>query len=245
MAELKAANRELEAFSYTISHDLRAPLRTISGMAGILREDFGAAMADGGLAYLERIDAASQRLGRMVDDLLGFSRISRVQLHPGRVDMRSLVHEVMAQLPPETLLRAEIVVGELPEVRGDLALLRQVWTNLVGNALKFSRGVPGARVEISGRHAGGYCEYRVRDNGVGFDPAHSSKLFGVFERLHRAEDYEGTGVGLAIVHRIVTRHGGTVGVTAAPGRGAEFRFLLPAGELDRCGASGGALRAVA
>lgn len=180
----------------------------------------------------------------MVDDLLQFSRTGRVQLQADRVDMRGIVDEVLSQMPADALHRCEVVVDALPGVHGDVALLRQVWANLIGNALKFSRDAPGPRIEISGRIVDGHCEYRVRDNGVGFDSAHAAKLFGVFERLHRAEDYEGTGVGLAIVHRIVTRHGGSVCAVGSPGKGAEIRFVLPRGDGDPSAAGSSALRAV-
>ena len=226
-AALQAANRELESFAYSVSHDLRAPLRAIAGFAHILREDYGAALAGEPARFLARIEDNALRMGELLDALLELSRSSRAALAPEPLDMRALVRSVLAELPGAE--RAEIALGELPGARADSRLVRQVWVNLIGNALKFSRGADSPRVEIGGAPAAaGFVEYWVRDNGVGFDPNYAGKLFGVFQRLHPEAEFEGTGAGLAIARRIVERHGGKITAESAPGAGATFRFTLPA-----------------
>jgi PAS domain S-box-containing protein len=227
-AELQAAVKELEAFSYSVSHDLRAPLRALDGFSQALIEDHGRTLPDEGQRYLRIIRETAQKMGRLIDDLLNFARLSRQSLTRRPVDHDKLVHHAWDSLAAQREGRAiQFCVGALPPGDGDPALLRQVWINLLANAVKYSRRREQAVIEVgSAAGADGVVEYFVRDNGAGFDMRYAHKLFGVFERLHRAEEFEGTGVGLAIVHRIVTRHGGAVRAEGAPDRGATFRFTL-------------------
>jgi PAS domain S-box-containing protein len=226
-AQLEAANKELEAFSYSVSHDLRAPLRAVDGFSQAVIEDFGPQLPEGGRRYLQTIREGSQRMAALIDDLLAFSRLGRQPLNKRPVDTRQLVHECLEELKPQQAdRRVEIKVGELPSCSGDRALLKQVLLNLLSNALKYSRQREPAVIEIGYRREKSGDTYFVCDNGTGFDMRYASKLFGVFQRLHRAEDYEGTGVGLAIVQRIVHRHGGRVWAEAALDRGATFYFTL-------------------
>jgi PAS domain S-box-containing protein len=224
-AALAAANRELEGFSYSVSHDLRAPLRHIEGYARMLQEDAAGALAPEWQRYLDSISGSARRMGALIDDLLAFSRLGRSALQNQRVDMESLARDVLRELAPE---RATVSIANLPAVSGDAGLLRQVWTNLISNAIKYSapRGEQ-ARIEVDGALERDLASFEVRDNGVGFDMRYRAKLFGVFQRLHSQDQFEGTGVGLAIVDRIVRRHGGRVDASAEPGRGAVFRFELP------------------
>ena len=226
-AQLEAANQELEAFSYSISHDLRAPLRAVNGFAGIVLEDYGPLLPEDGRLQLERIRKAGERMGELIDDLLDFSRFNRQPLHRQTVDHLKLVQEVLAELQPQCEGRPlELRIGKLPACEGDPALLKQVWINLLSNAIKYSRGRNPATVEVGCDGKDGRNIYFVRDNGAGFDMQYAHKLFGVFQRLHRADEFEGTGVGLAIVQRIIHRHDGQVWVEAEEGRGATFYFTL-------------------
>ena len=228
-AELEAANKELEAFSYSVSHDLRAPLRAVDGFSRMLVEDYGARLDEEGRRLVGVVRENTQRMGRLIDDLLAFSRAGRAELRRQRLDMKSLVDAVCRDLGVGGEAgRVELVVGALPDARGDGALLRQVWENLLSNAVKFSGRSEGPRIEVSGRADGPQVVYEVRDNGVGFDMQYASKLFGVFQRLHGVREFPGTGVGLALVQRIVARHGGRVWAHAAVGEGASFCFTLPA-----------------
>ena len=223
-AQLKAANHELEAFSYSISHDLRAPLRHIDGYARMLHEDAGDQLDADMRRYLDSISDAARQMGALIDDLLAFSRLGRKPVERAEVNMHALV----ARIVDEVGGGDRVSLGSLPTAQGDPVLLKQVWVNLLSNALKYSapRG-DAARIQVSGESDGTVSRYRVRDNGVGFDMRYADKLFGVFQRLHSQEEFEGTGVGLAIVQRIVTRHGGTIGAAAEPGQGATFTFELP------------------
>jgi len=230
VGELQAANRELESFSYSISHDLRAPLRSLDGFSRILLEEYASELSETPQRYLRVVRESAQEMGRLVDDLLAFSRLGRQPLKKQSVDLAILVHQVVESLSSEWEgRRVEITVGDLPVWQGDLALLRQVFVNLIGNALKFSRQRDPAIIEI-GRSVKdeqpGKVVCFVRDNGAGFDMQYADKLFGVFQRLHRAEDYEGTGVGLAIVERIINRHGGRVWAEAEIEKGATFYIAL-------------------
>jgi len=225
--QLAAANRELEAFAYSVSHDLRAPLRAIDGFARIVDRDHGAALPEKARQHFGRIREAAQRMGALIEGLLAFSRLGRQSLNVQTVEMGSVVQAALADLAGEREGRSlELAVGELGRCRADATLLRQVFVNLVGNALKYTRGREPARIEIGSTLQEGRRAWHVADNGVGFDMAHAGRLFGVFQRLHREEDYEGTGVGLALVRRIVERHGGRVQAEASPGAGATFRFTL-------------------
>ncbi|MHB8911854.1 MAG: PAS domain-containing sensor histidine kinase, partial [Lysobacter sp.] len=226
--QLQQTNRELEAFSYTISHDLRAPLRHIDGYARMLHEDAGDQLDAEMRRYLDTISDSARQMGALIDDLLAFSRLGRKPVERTDVDMDALVSRVVHELGAGGAGDGRVSVGQLPAANADPVLLKQVWVNLLSNALKYSapRG-DDARIEISGEHGDGIVRYRICDNGAGFDMRYADKLFGVFQRLHSQDEFEGTGVGLAIVQRIVIRHGGTIGAQAEPGRGATFTFELP------------------
>lgn len=228
--ELEAANQELASFSYSVSHDLRAPLRAIDGYALMLEEDCAAQLDDEGRRYLSVIRSNSQRMGALIDDLLAFSRLGRQAMTIADVDMDDLVAEVIEELRQSSSEpMAEIEVEALPKSFADRALLRQVWINLISNALKYSQGREQPVVRISGRREAAENIYSIRDNGVGFDMAYYDKLFGVFQRLHRNDQFPGTGLGLAIVQRVVSRHGGRVWAASEPNQGADFWFSLPHG----------------
>jgi signal transduction histidine kinase len=219
---------ELESFSYSVSHDLRAPLRAIHGFARILTEDHGRELSPEGQRLLGVIDQNTRRMGQLIDDLLAFSRLGRKELETRQVDMKEIARSVAEEVRRAEAERPlEITVAELPRAQGDRSLLRQVVSNLVQNAAKFTRGRDGARIEVGYQPNGDHTVYYVRDNGAGFDERYSDKLFGVFQRLHRAEEFEGNGVGLAIVKRIVQRHGGRVWAEGKPNAGATFYFTLP------------------
>ena len=222
--ETQAANRELESFSYSVSHDLRAPLRAVDGFARIIEEDYGERLDDEGRRLLGVVRASSRHMGQLIDDLLDFSRLGRLAIDKRRVDMAALAREVAGELPSSG---ARIEIAALPPAHADRALLRQVWSNLLGNALKYSGKRPDARVEVGGREEAAETVYWVRDNGVGFDMRYAQKLFGVFQRLHGMDEFPGTGVGLAIVQRVVSRHGGRVWAEGRVGEGACFHFSLP------------------
>jgi signal transduction histidine kinase len=230
-AELAAVNRELDAFSYSVSHDLRAPLRAIDGYSRMIEEDYGDRLDEEGRRLLAVVRGSSQKMGMLIDDLLGFSRVGRGELARAHVDMAALVREVRQELGEAT--PAEVELAVMPDVFGDRALLKQVWANLVHNALKYSGKRERPRVEIGGRSDGTETIYWVRDNGVGFDMKYYDKLFGVFQRLHGAEEFPGTGIGLAIVQRVVTRHGGRVWGEGKTGEGAAFYFALPVAGAER------------
>ena len=235
-AELEATNKELEAFAYSVSHDLRAPLRHISGYAGILRADSQDALDEDGRQCLDTISESAREMGVLIDDLLQFSRIGRAEMKVGDVDVAAVLEEALAPIRQEAQGRAiEWSLAPLPHAFGDPALLRQVWSNLLENAVKYTRDRDPARIEVgvvgdeaaSARGASPEQVFFVRDNGVGFDMQYAHKLFGVFQRLHNSAEFEGTGIGLANVQRIVTRHGGRVWAEAAVDEGATFFFALP------------------
>ena len=226
-AELEEANKEMEAFSYSVSHDLRAPLRAVDGYSRAVLEDYGPALPAEGHRYLETIRRGAQRMGELIDALLALSRLSRSPLTHRAVDVGSLVDDALKDLSSQREGREiEVLKGELPWCWGDPALLKQVWVNLLSNAFKYTGRREGAVVEIGCAMEAGESVYFVRDNGTGFDMAYAHKLFKVFQRLHRAEEYEGTGVGLAIVQRVIHRHGGRVWAEAEVDRGAAFYFTL-------------------
>lgn len=226
-AQLSAANEELEAFTYTVSHDLRSPVRAMDGFARAVIEDWSKLLPPEGRRDLDTIRGEAQRMGRLIDDLLAFSRLSRAPARPDPVDMADLVAACREELAPETSGR-EIVwqVAALPGAQGDRALLRQVWHNLLANAVKYTRPRRPAHITIGAGTSAEGTVYWVADDGVGFDMRYAAMLFGVFQRLHRADEFEGTGVGLAIVRRIVHRHGGRVWAEAEAGKGAKFCFTL-------------------
>jgi signal transduction histidine kinase len=227
-AELRELVSELEAFNYSVSHDLRSPLGAVVNFASILGEDYRDALDAQGRDYLGRITSSAESALDMIRGLLTFSRLGREELKRSSVDVRDLVSEVVAELTAgQEQTKARIDVGPLPPAHADAAMLRVVFSNLVSNALKFSRNGSSPRVQIGASEANGQVVYHVKDNGVGFDPQLAHKLFSVFERLHPKEEFGGSGVGLATAARIVRRHGGRIWADGAPGEGASFYFVLP------------------
>ena len=228
---LQLANKELEAFSYSVSHDLRAPLRAINGFASILKEEYAGLLDEEGRRYLETIRRSSSRMGQMITDLLDFARMSRREIAMARLDMTALTRKAFEEVRNSAPAQRAIALhlGDLPPARGDPAMIRQVLVNLLSNAVKFTAQKDEAVIEVGGAVAEKENTYWVKDNGVGFDMQYVDKLFGVFQRLHDANDYEGTGIGLAIVRRIVLRHGGRVWAEAKANEGASLYFTLPSG----------------
>jgi PAS domain S-box-containing protein len=230
-AQLEATNKELEAFSYSVSHDLRAPLRAITGFTNILVEDYAPTLDAEGKRISGVIIHEAQRMGQLIDDLLAFSRLSRKEITQSTIDMQALMQSVLNELTtPESCARIDLQVGELPSALGDRALIRQVWVNLLSNALKFSSKKERAVIEVASKQDENETIYFVRDNGAGFDMQYAGNLFGVFQRLHSEREFVGTGVGLAIVQRIIARHGGRVWADSQVGKGAVFYFTLPGKE---------------
>lgn len=225
-AQLQAANHELEAFSYSVSHDLRAPLRVIAGYAALLMEEYGDRIDDEGRRMLGAVGARTQYMEQLIDDILKFSRAGTAEFSSTDIDMGKLVREVLDDVLPADS-KAHVAVGALPAARGDRAMLRQVFVNLLSNAIKFSRSSAAPTIAVSGSIEGDEAVYHVTDNGVGFDNEYADRLFGVFQRLHDASIFEGTGIGLAIVKRIVVRHGGRVWAEGKTGEGATIGFALP------------------
>ena len=226
--DLEAANHELEAFTYSVAHDLRSPLRAIDGFAELFVEDYGQDLPPEASEYLDLVQRNARQMGQLIDDLLSFSRLGRQPLKAERVDVAALTRKVLSSLLPDhdEAPRVETAIGELPPCQADPALLRQVLTNLLSNALKFSRVREAPHIEVGAIQQADETLYYVRDNGVGFDMAYADKLFGVFERLHLVDEYEGTGVGLAVAKRIIDRHGGRIWAEAALDEGATFYFTL-------------------
>jgi PAS domain S-box-containing protein len=226
--ELEIVNQELESFAYSVSHDLRAPLRHASGFAELLRRHAAAGLDEKGRGYVEKIVHATHRMGRLIDDLLALSRTGRAPLRKQVIDLGELVGEARREAAAEADGREVVwVTPPLPAVYADPALLRLVLANLLSNALKYTRGRAPARVEVTAAEEGGEVVVCVRDNGVGFDMQFADKLFGVFQRLHSPDAFEGTGIGLANVRQIVRRHGGRTWARGVPEQGAEFFFSLP------------------
>lgn len=224
---LRTTNKELEAFSYSVSHDLRAPLRAVDGFVRILLEDYGDRLDDEGKRVCAVISDSAHDMGRLIDDLLAFSRIGRAAMKMQSVDMEELARIIfLEQTSPEDRLRIELRVHPLPHAMGDPALIRHVWTNLLGNAVKFSSKEKKAVIELNAETRGDEIVYSIRDNGAGFNMQYADKLFGVFQRLHTKEEYEGTGIGLSIVQRIINRHGGRIWAEGQPDEGAIFYFTL-------------------
>jgi len=226
-AQLEEANQELESFTYSVAHDLRAPLRHIAGFSGILVEEFSASLNPEAQRYLQRIQEGTRKMGQLVDELLSLARVGRQEPNLQPVGLNSLVKEVVSTLEPELAGRqVQWKIADLPFVECDATLLKQVFQNLISNALKYSRPRPLAVIEIGQAQTNGHTAIFVRDNGVGFSMKYADKLFGVFQRLHRPEDFEGTGVGLATVQRIIKKHQGRVWAEAQLDKGATFYFTL-------------------
>ncbi|HLA85945.1 MAG TPA: ATP-binding protein [Thermoguttaceae bacterium] len=225
---LGTVNKELEAFSYSVSHDLRAPLRAIAGFADAILEDYAPRLDDEGQKYFHLIRENAEKMGRLVDDLLTFSRLGRQELNEETIPMETLARSVFDDLAVETHGREiEFTVGPVPPARGDRAMIQQVLVNLLSNAVKFTSTKQKARVEFGYRTDEDGGAYYVKDNGVGFDMRYVGKLFGVFQRLHSVAEFEGTGIGLALVYRIIARHGGRAWAQGQLGKGATFCFTLP------------------
>ena len=226
--QLEALNTELEAFSYSVSHDLRAPLRGIIGFSSILEEDYGNILDDEGKRITAVIKSNTIKMGQLIDDLLAFSRMGRQDILKTNIDTRRMVNEVIETLAKDKVKDIEWIIHSLPKVNGDMNTIRQVWINLISNAMKYSGNKERQRIEIGFSDQGRQFVFYVKDNGVGFDEKYKDKLFKVFQRLHSAEDFEGTGVGLALVEKIISKHGGKVWAEGKEGEGACFYFSLPA-----------------
>jgi signal transduction histidine kinase len=226
-SQLEEANRELESFGYSVSHDLRAPLRHIDGYIELLRQD-SPVLDDSQKHYMKVITESAHQMGLLIDNLLAFSRMGRVDLHQGWTDTEAMVREVSNGFSMETKGREiEWKIGALPKVCVDPVLFRQVWTNLLSNAVKYSSRRPRSEITITGRELASEFIFSVQDNGSGFDMRHVDKLFGIFQRLHQADEFEGTGIGLANVRRIIARHGGRTWAEGKVNVGATFYFTLP------------------
>jgi two-component system sensor kinase len=226
--QLSDANKELESFSYSVSHDLRAPLRAIDGFSQMLVEDYGNKLDEDGQHQLDVIQSSARDMGHLIDDLLAFSRLGRKEIKTSEIDMGILVEEVFEQIQVgETDRTARLNIDSLPPSKGDRSLIREVYVNLLTNAIKFAKSGETPVIEISGTVNGDENFYSVKDNGVGFDMKYADKLFQVFQRLHSAEEYEGTGIGLALIQRIIHRHGGRVWAEGKVDEGATFYFSLP------------------
>jgi PAS domain S-box-containing protein len=225
--QLETANKELEAFTYTVSHDLRAPLRTIDGFSKILLEKYAAGLEPEALRYLNLVTDNTCQMSRLIEDLLQLSRTGKQSMNVQTVAPEDLVSQALADIEAEKVGRqVEIDIGSLPQCQADPALLKQVYLNLLSNALKFTRLRDVTRIQVGAQQVNGQCVYFVKDNGVGFDMKYADKLFSVFQRLHSVDDYEGSGIGLAIVQRIIQRHGGRVWAEAQLDKGAAFYFTL-------------------
>ncbi len=227
-AQLEAANRELEAFAYSVAHDLRAPLRSIDGFASILLEDYGDALGDEGNRLLNIIKSCGMTMDRLTQDILDLTKVGKAELNLIRVDMRALAQESVALCAaPAELADFEISIAALPDALADRAMMQRVWENLLSNAVKYSKPSPVHRIEVRGIAQDGTSEYSVQDHGTGFDQRYEGKLFTIFQRLHDPEKFNGTGVGLSIVKTIVEKHGGRVWAEGRVGFGAKFSFSIP------------------
>lgn len=227
-ARVKERTEDLEFFAYSVSHDLRAPLRAINGFAKILKEDYKETLDENGKHLLSTIAGNAQRMDRLIEDLLKLSRLGKAELKKTPTNMQTLVADVIDDLQfTHKIPPVEFVMNSLPAAECDTGLMKQVWTNLLSNAAKYSAKNPNPKIEVGFTHKEGTDVYYVKDNGVGFDMQHADKLFGVFQRLHSADEFEGTGVGLVIVQRVIKRHGGRVFAESESGKGASFYFALP------------------
>jgi signal transduction histidine kinase len=224
--QLEQLNQELEAFSYSVSHDLRAPLRIIGNYATMLEADYGSVLEESGNSMLTKIIRSANKMNVLIDDLLEFSRLDQKEIHKTRIDMNALVRSVVDDLQKAGSSSAEISIRALDAIEGDYNLIYQVVINLVSNAIKYSRKQEHPRIDISSRSENGRVIFSIRDNGVGFDMRYADKLFGVFQRLHSSNEFEGTGVGLALSKRIIQKHAGEIWAEARPHQGAVFSFSL-------------------
>lgn len=226
--ELETSNRELEAFSYSVSHDLRAPLRAVGGFSKMILDDFGSQLPPESQRLLNVVVSNVAQMRAMIDDLLRLSRLGRCALSMERIDLTSLVRDVLQDIGrSQDISKVEVQIAELPPCNGDPSLLKQVFVNLLSNAIKFSRNKEKPIVQVGSLRQKGETVYFIRDNGAGFDMQFADKLFGVFQRLHNEDQFEGTGVGLSIVQRIIHRHGGRIWAESVPDQGATFYFTLP------------------
>ncbi len=226
--ELKRTNSELEAFTYSVSHDLRAPLRAIIGFTAILEEDYSSKLDDEARRITSVIRNNTLKMGHLIDDLLTFSRLGRQDIVKTNIDSGAMIREIIGDLAPENGERhIQWVIQPLPPVKADINTIRQVWVNLISNAIKYSGNKPHSHIEIGSFHREGQTSFFIKDDGVGFNEKYKDKLFKVFQRLHNAEEFEGTGVGLALVEKIISKHGGKVWAEGQEGRGASFYFSLP------------------
>jgi signal transduction histidine kinase len=226
-AQLEIVNKELEAFSYSVSHDLRAPLRAVNGFATLIGERYSELFDKDGKRLLNIIQENANKMGVLIDDLLSFSRLGRKEIHRSMIDMTALATNALHELNISRQFKAEVKIGDLHHVLADTTLMKQVWVNLLSNSIKYSANKKMPVVTVSSEEKNGELIYSVADNGVGFNMRYAYKLFGVFQRLHDADDFEGTGVGLALVHRIITKQGGRIWAEAKVGKGATFYFSLP------------------
>lgn len=226
--QLQEANKELEAFSYSVSHDLRAPLRAIDGFTRILTEDHESALDDDGRRLCGIIRENTRKMGKLIDDLLTFSRLNRYEMQASQIDMKTMANSIYHEVANEEMReRIDFFIDDIKPAMGDPTMIRQLWTNLISNAVKFSSKKEKAIIKVSGNQQNGFYEYNISDNGVGFDMKYVDKIFGVFQRLHSSREFDGTGVGLAIVQRIVYRHRGKVRAEGVVDHGATVYFSLP------------------
>jgi signal transduction histidine kinase len=227
LLQLEEVNKELESFSYSVSHDLRAPVRALVGFSKMLEESYNDTLDDEGKRMVGVIHRNAIKMGSLIDDLLEFSKMGRQEVRKSAINVADMVKEVISDITDQTEYHANVTINELLPTYADRALLTQVWINLISNAFKYSAKKENPAVEIGSHRDDRYIVYYVKDNGAGFSMEYAEKLFGVFQRLHKASEFEGTGVGLAIVHRIITRHGGRVWAEAKVNEGATFFFTLP------------------
>ena len=226
IVQLEDSNQELESFSYSVSHDLRAPLRAINTYVGIVEEDFSSQLEEEGLKMLRNIQLNATRMASLIDDLLAFSKLGRKEMEMKEVNFNELVDEVLLEMTNAGKSKADIKINTLENVPADYSLLRQVWVNLLSNAIKYSSKKEHPQIEVGSMVSDNEVVYFVKDNGAGFNEAHMHKLFGVFQRLHTTNEFEGTGIGLAIAHRIVSKHGGRIWAESKINEGATFYFSL-------------------
>ncbi len=223
-----AMTRELDILSYSISHDLKAPLRAVEGFSKVIQEDYADKLDEEGQRYLQIIVTSCGRLAELIDAVLQYSRIARLELSRENLKMNEMISGILGELKNEIAARKiDLKIGELPDAHGDWALVRQAWVQLIRNSIKYTRNKAEAVVEISGKVNNGLVTYSIRDNGVGFEPKNLQKLFGLFQRFHSEKDFEGIGVGLALTQRIIRRHDGEIVGNAAVDQGATFTFTLP------------------